>query len=193
MNNIKITSILIVYLLLSCKPNQDTIEINQKTTDYQITLRLSRQYEKIIGIKFPQIINIKNNSNKKETFIKIDYKYNSIPKERTYGISLFSEKEDSLIKISNNKKKEIDSYEKKQYVFYTRHFVDSVSFIQNEFKPYITKMLTENKDTLHIGTVQEFKQNHGELFKALTKNDSISIQFLDGKKLGERITVPVVW
>ena len=54
-------------------------------------------------------------------------------------------------------------------------------------------MLVENKDTLHIGTVDEFKKRHKALFEKLTNGDSISIQFLDGKKLGERITVPVEW
>ncbi len=73
------------------------------------------------------------------------------------------------------------------------HFLDSTKSIQQQFKPYIEKILKENKDTLHIGTVAEFKKKHKELFEKLTKNDSISIQFLDGKKLGERITVPVEW
>ncbi len=54
-------------------------------------------------------------------------------------------------------------------------------------------MLAENKDTLHIGTVKEFKQKHTALFHKLTKGDSISIQFLDNNKLEERITVPVEW
>lgn len=54
-------------------------------------------------------------------------------------------------------------------------------------------MLAEKKDTLLIGTVTEFKIKHKELFERLTKNDSISIQFLDGKKLRKRVTVPVEW
>lgn len=54
-------------------------------------------------------------------------------------------------------------------------------------------MLAENKDTLHIGTVREFKKRHENLFKYLTKNDSISIRFLEGKSLGKRLTIPVKW
>ena len=37
-------------------------------------------------------------------------------------------------------------------------------------------MLAQNKDTLHIGTVQEFKKKHKKLFELFTKNDSLSIQ-----------------
>lgn len=57
-------------------------------------------------------------------------------------------------------------------------------------------MLSLKKDTLHIGTVDEFKQTYKELFESLTKNDSISIQLLDSSTksgLGKRIAVPVKW
>ncbi|MFL0083373.1 hypothetical protein V2665_10375 [Tenacibaculum maritimum] len=54
-------------------------------------------------------------------------------------------------------------------------------------------MLTTNKDTLHIGTVTEFRQKHPKLFQQLTKDDRISIQFLEGKKLGKPISIPVTW
>ena len=90
-------------------------------------------------------------------------------------------------------KKVIKSSDTISFVSFTSHFINNEDSIQQQFKPYIEQMLKENKDTLHVGTVSEFKQNHKELFEKLTKNDSISIQFLDGKKLGERITVPVEW
>lgn len=185
--------ILIIYLLVNCKSKQQVIQIIQKTTDYPITLRLSHKYTKVIGIKFPQRINIKNNTTKRESFVKIDYEYNSIPKERSYGLSLFTEKNNSLVKISNNKKKAILPNNNREYIFYTRHFVDSISSIQNELKPYITKMLELGQDTLAIGTIAEFKTKHNDLLKKLTKDDSISIRFLNNNKLGKRISVPVKW
>jgi hypothetical protein len=154
---------------------------------------LNRRHKKIIGIKFPQKINIKNNSSKRAFFVKIGYEYNSVSKEKAYGISLFKKNGNSLIELSNNKKKEITAFSNKEFIFYTRHFVDSVLSIQEEFKPYIERMLAENKDTLHIGTVSDFKKKHKKLFEKLTKNDSIYIRFLEKKKLGKRITVPVNW
>ncbi len=169
----------ILFLLLCCSSNHESLEVIQETTDYPITLRLSPKYKKIIGIKFPQRIKIKNRTIKRIAFVKIDYEYNSIPKKRSYGISLFKEESGYLKKISNNKKKEIAPYNEREYVFYTRHFIDTISSIQNVLKPYITKMIELNQDTLSIGTISEFKRSHNDLLKILTKNDSISIRLID--------------
>ena len=95
--------------------------------------------------------------------------------------------------VEKQKFSKVKPLEKNQYLIKSKHFVDSTKAIQKQLKLYKEKMLTEGKDTLHIGTVKEFKQKHMELFKKLTTGDSISIQFLDGKKLGERVTVPVEW
>ncbi|WP_233268673.1 hypothetical protein [Cellulophaga sp. L1A9] len=147
----------------------------------------------IIRIQFPNKITISNNSFSSENFITLDYKYNNVPIGRDLHIGLFSQEGNILIKTTNNSRKTIPGNKSLEYVYYTRHFVDSTEAIQQQFKPYVQEMLEENKDTLHIGTVSDFKKNHKELFERLTKNDSISVQFLDGNKFGERISVPVEW
>jgi hypothetical protein len=196
MNNLlkMLLPIILSILLFSCNNLKKSIKINELNNTNPIILKLSASDSTIIVSKFPNKIEIKNISYSKESFIMIDYFYNdSLTKWRNLGIELYEIDNQKLKRISNNKKKTIPSKENLEYIVYTRHFVDSTKSTQQQFKPYIKKMLAENKDTLHIGTVKEFKKNHGELFKALTKGDSISIQFLDGKKLGERVTVPVVW
>ncbi|CAA0159044.1 conserved hypothetical protein [Tenacibaculum maritimum] len=192
MNRI-IRIVLLLFLSASCKIEKRTIEITRKNTKLPVIIRLNKKYQKIIGIKFPINMDIKNTSSSEQSFIKVNYEYNSIPRELAYGVSLFKKKKASLIRISNNQKKGIPSYSSKEYILYTRHFVDSISSIQQQFKPYINQMLTTNKDTLHIGTVTEFRQKHPRLFQQLTKDDRISIQFLEGKKLGKPISIPVTW
>ncbi|REH54963.1 hypothetical protein C7448_102496 [Tenacibaculum gallaicum] len=189
----KIVLILTCYLLIGCEVSKKTIELSQSSTEYPVIIRLSKKFKKVISIKLPLKVDLINNSNKDEEFIKIKYNYNSIPIGRDYGIMLFEYKEKSISRTSNNSKKEVLSYNNKEYLIYSRHFVDSTKSIQQQFKPYVAKMLAENKDTLHIGRVTEFKKNHAALFKKLTKGDSISIQFLDDGKFGERVTVPVEW
>lgn len=189
----KVIGILFILLFVNCKGSKESIQIIQKTTDYPITLRISPKYKKIIGIKFPQRIEIKNNSVVKESFIKIDYEYNSIPKERSYGITLYTENNNILTKVSNNKKKDIAPYGNLEFILYSRHFVDSSATIQNELKPYVARMLQLNQDTLTIGSLSEFKTKHAKLLTRLTQNDSISIRFFVDEKLGKRLSVPVKW
>ena len=194
----KLSKILIYFSLIFLASNCDSIKrniiINQKKTTTTIIIKSSLKDSIIYNIKIPNRLKIKNKSLLNESFIMIEYLYkDSLSNWANRNIELYKVKGKKLERISNNKKKTIPSNESLEYIYYTRHFIDSTKSIQEQFKPYIEKMLAENKDTLHIGTVDEFKQKHKELFKKLTKNDSISIQFLDGKKLGERITVPVAW
>ena len=81
------------------------------------------------------------------------------------------------------------------YHVYTRHAFDTTRLIHNSLVTYLEKMLELNQDTLHIGTVADFKEIHGKLFKMLTENDTISIRHLKGKNsgLGERVAVPANW
>jgi len=190
---------LILYILLlsilGCRLKKENILIHQSNVDYKIQIRSSNKNRSdIVSIRFPKKIIIKNSNNSITSFKTINYQYyDSLSNWANRNVKLYEVKNKELEKISNFKKKIIKSKQNATYIFYTMHFLDSTKSIQQQFKPYIEKILKENKDTLYIGTVAEFKKKHKELFEKLTKNDSISIQFLDGKKLGERITVPVEW
>ena len=57
-------------------------------------------------------------------------------------------------------------------------------------------MIHLKKDTLHIGTVKEFKEKHRELLNKVTNEDSISIRFIDKNTkygLSKPISIPVNW
>jgi hypothetical protein len=180
---------LIIITLTKCGSNNQVIKTFD--TDQQVVIRYNVKYDYIFRVNLPIGINFQNRFTDNKFFIKVKYKYE--PYSEGIGEDLYQFDLTKWIKIKNNKKKNTDLFEKNNLSLYSWYRLDSTKATQQQFTPYIKKMLAENKDTLHIGTVKEFKKNHGELFKALTKGDSISIQFLDGKKLGERITVPVVW
>jgi hypothetical protein len=180
--------ILLLFIIISsCKNIKEIINLKKVDTDKPVIIKMNKDLEKVTGLKLPFILTIDNLSSSKKEFIKINYNYSF--KEKGVGLELYENDK----KISNNKKKRVQPKSSLNYLIYTRHFTDSIKSTQHQFKPYIEKMLKENKDTLHIGTVAKFKKNHKNLFEKLTKNDSISIQLLDGKQLGERITVPVEW
>lgn len=200
MNKIKLSLLSVIAIIfISCNSNSHKyLEINQNNTELPIILRLAKDDKShLIRIQFSRKIQLINKSLFNKSFVRINYHYNkTVPMGRDLGIGLFEHDCDNLISISTRGEKNILSKSSANYILYTRHFVDSTKSIQQQFKPYIEKMLKLGKDTLHIGTVAEFKQTHKELFESLTKNDSISIRLLDSSTksgLGERIAVPVKW
>lgn len=194
MNNL--IKISVLFLLFSCNSlKKEKLSIKVLKANYKVVIKFSKDNAAdIISVKIPTKISIKNLNNSEVNFNTVEYKYqDSLSNWANRNLSLYVVENFFLKKISNFKKKKISNYEENEYMIYSRHFLDSSKATQKQFRPYIKRMLTENKDTLHIGTVKEFKKNHKELFEKLTKNDSISIQFLDGNNLGERVTVPVEW
>lgn len=194
--NSRLKKIVILTILLfifhSCKCNKGNIDVINTKINHPVILRLSKTYLKIFRVKIPTKIILKNNLTRKKEFVNFKYNYGST-KNKGIIEFVFKETENKLIEIDNDSKKTIHPYDEKEFIIYSSHKVDSTKLTQQQFKPYIEKMLAENKDTLHIGTVAEFAKKHKALFETLTKNDSISVQFLDGDKFGERITVPVKW
>ncbi len=178
--------LLLLILVSACKSSDQKVSISKIYNQQSVILKINNNLKKITGIKLPLNIKMSNNNNFDKDFLSIDYYYDD---QNGAGIELFYNDK----RISNNSRKTVSPSNEIEFSIYTRHLTDSTKLIQQQFKPYIEKMLKENKDTLHVGTVSDFKKNHKEFFEKLTKNDSISIQFLDGKKLGERITVPVEW
>ncbi|CAL2104598.1 hypothetical protein [Tenacibaculum sp. 190130A14a] len=181
-----------VFLCVRCSSIGTAIEV--KETEYPVIINYDKKNNIIYGIKIPLEVAITNNSKVSfKEFITIDYEYTPYNKGR--GIEIFK-KVNSLVKIVNNKKKVISPSSTLKYVIYSRYRIDRVKekeLFKEKMNQYLEKIYEENKDTLHIGTISEFKQKHKDLFEKLTKNDSISIQLLDDGKFGKRIVVPVKW
>ena len=195
MNKLYRIPIIVLLLLSSCKSNKKAIELNLLQSESFVVLKFNKEYKKIIKIQLPVNVTITNNSINKRVFNSIKYQYNDY-RDGIGTLLCIKSNNNNLIRLKNNRNIELKPYSKNEYIIYSTHRLDSVSSIQQQFQPYIEKMLQLDQDTLHIGTVTEFKKKHKELFNRLTKNDSISIRFLDKSTksgLGERITVPVEW
>ena len=183
----------LLFLFTTCIVLKESIKITQKECDLPVYAILSDDTKRVVRLCYPKEISIKNNSLTKKSFIKISYHYNSITNSIGDFLYLYKKENNILKEISNNNKKVILPKKSQKFIFYTVHYINKNIFFLDQFKSYQKKMIAENKDTLHIGTVAAFKRKHNEVFEKLTKGDSISVQFLRGSKLGGRITVPVVW
>ncbi|MBL4559645.1 MAG: hypothetical protein JKX79_01535 [Labilibaculum sp.] len=177
-----------------CKPILEITKIEQLDSKQGVILWHSVKMNTIWAISLPIEIKITNSSLKKRSFLNYKYIYGNQLKGK--AMKLYSLEKGKVIQNSISKKNNLNAESSKIYLIYSKHFVDTVKFSNIFFKPYIEKMLRLEKDTLHVGTVVEFKKKHKELFESLTKNDSISIRLLDPNSksgLGERIVVPVNW
>ena len=132
---------------------------------------------------------------KKETLTKVSYHYNSINSKIGDYVKMFREENEGLVKIINQKTI-IYPKETLSYILYSSHYIDTTDFYIEKMYFYRLKMLEENKDTLHVGTVNEFRKKHPELFKMLTKKDSISTRLIDRSSktgLGDQIKIAVAF
>lgn len=190
--------LLFVIVLSSCESrSQESIKITFEPNNMPIIIRLAKDNpNRIIAMQIPNRMVIENSSNFDETYIKVYYKYNeNIPLERrgAFGINLFEVDDNDHIKKLRNGRNIVKAKSVKKIDFLSAHFIDSSKSVQVCFKPYLEEMLALGKDTLHIMNINDFKTKNSSLFKKLTNNDSIAIQFLNDKKLGERITIPIKW
>ncbi|OEK08607.1 hypothetical protein A8C32_03925 [Flavivirga aquatica] len=146
--------IIFLFLFIACgKIKKETVKIALQETNFPVYAILSNDTNRIVRVCFPKEIKIENISSSEKSFIKINYKYNSISTPIGNFIKLYKNKNEVLEKISNNKKKNILSKKAEKYILYTVHYIDESTFFTNQFQSYNEKLLAEHKDTLHIGTV----------------------------------------
>lgn len=168
------------------------MEITDIPTERSLKIKLGKEKTPIL-LQIPKAVLIYNDSSEEQNFVEFEYLYANLPIGRNYGIELYKQNNNNqLIRMKSSGKKIISKKDTLKLIFYTRHFL-SEEINKEKLINYTKKMFEQKKDTLHIGTVVSFKQKHPKLFETLTQNDSISIQLLDGKKLGKRINVPVKW
>ncbi len=183
--------VLIFFCLISCSTSKESCVVKIKESNQQVTLFFSNKMSTVSVISLPFNLNIKNTNSSRKSFRNYTYNYGNQLKGNP--IKLYLNDENRLIKQSFTKIKYIEGNATNKYLIKSKHFIDTLRFDKVFFKPYILKMKDLNQDTLSIGTISQLRAKHKDLFEQLIKNDSISILFLNNKKLGERIVVPIKW
>ena len=183
---ITICALLLIFTISSCVKD---LNINRIDSKHPVIVKMNIEDQVITGIKFPFELSVSNRNLSNKGFGDIIYKYGF--KNRGAGIEIYHGNE----RIPIEGIKYVPAGKDENYFIYSRHFTDFSETTQNQLKPYVQKMLELNQDTLHVGTVAEFKEHHPELFKMLTENDTISIRHLKGRNsgLGERVAIPANW
>ena len=91
-----------------------------------------------------------------------------------YNLLINKEKNGELLTPYRRGRIVIDSLSNENFVFHTGHSIRyEDSILQSVFRPFISQFKNTGKDTLHIGTIQEFKKKYPEIINLLLQDDSI--------------------
>ncbi|CAA0228515.1 putative lipoprotein [Tenacibaculum maritimum] len=188
--------------LISCKAKTPIVKLT--TSDkYQVVLRNSEKLKGFWAIQFPFEIEITNDSYRNRMLLHFQYycNYYYLKKEKK-GCSvgtMYKLNNDKLINRSIRKDKDIPWKTTKKYLFYSRHYLDTLKYPRSFFKEYYQKLKESGlKDSLPVGTLAEFKKKHPKILEDLLKNDSIYFRFPFPKRdkvkgYSEGVKVPVVY
>ena len=162
-------------LILSCKSTKKVIKVERIESDYFTVVRYESKTDNIWSIDIPIKIKISNKSLKERCFSYFKYQYGN--KTKGGGGAMYIGRNGRLDRIGRNQMKCIPFYDSKEYIVYSRHYIDTLSSTQLALKSYIDKMKASNQDTLAVGTLQEFKSKHPELIQRLLTNDTLRLHF----------------
>ncbi|MCV6630946.1 MAG: hypothetical protein OIF50_13930, partial [Flavobacteriaceae bacterium] len=120
-------------------------------------------------MSIPGKLTISNNTYNTIVCRRLHYIYDSIIDMPSKNFKVF--KDGKRIILSNYM--DIDKKRNIFFNYYTRHAIFRLP--QDQLDSYTEEMQSKNQDTLHIGTIEEFKKKHPGFLEKLTKHDSIQI------------------
>lgn len=184
--------VFVVLLNVSCI-SQDTksyIKVRQGESSYPIVIRKSKENGKIWAIDIPYVFYVS-----KKTIEKIelrDFRTLSSLCSDIPTISLMYVKRDNdLIYPKSNDKIRFLRFKELECVVYIQYFnLYEIQDIQNWFSRDLENMRIENKDTLHIGNIQQLKSTTPHITKYVSQDDSVKI-LLYYKDSYHNIKVPI--
>ena len=182
-NIVVLSTILIVFLCGCASGNK--VNINKIPSEYPIVLKKGRDSDKISAVKIPLAFEISKKSLKKVRLANEGYWYNDKYFRRdSWGAGV------TTFHIENNALKENIylqdiKFRKKVFVAYTSHrpkYAEGDE-LSDFFEPYLEKMRRENKDSLHIESVDILKAEAPDIIENFLCGDSILFRVYYGQEL----------
>lgn len=105
-------------------------------------------------------------------------KHDKLEKYKRGGPLMYIVESDTLSMTHGaDKRRRLSQDTIKEFVFETRHALNEDSSTQTMLTQYLQKMRELDKDTLHIGSIQQLKKTNPTLLKNFLQDDSIYISF----------------
>ncbi len=176
MQRILYLSTLVFLLTVSCKQTKDIVQIEQTENELSVFLRYSEKMKSFWAINFPLQIKVKNGTSNKIKLIDFQYKYLSDKQGTFPKIYVFSESKLSQVNSMNNV---VKPNETKEYLLYTKHFIDTAKYNNRFFFESSAILDEENIDSVNLGRLIKFKSKYPSLSAELMKKDSLILHMYD--------------
>ena len=167
-------------ILSSFQYNANSVLVEQIESNFPIVIRYDSIKDYIFRIQFPLMFKVCNMSNNSKQMGHISYYYKDIKYALSYeqgwnyNLLINKEKNGEHLTPYRRGRIVIDSLSNENFVFHTGHSIRyEDSILQSVFRPFISQFKNTGKDTLHIGTIQEFKKKYPEIINLLLQDDSI--------------------
>lgn len=171
--------VFVVLLSISCV-SQDTksyIKVRQAESNYPVVIRKSKENGRIWAIDIPYVFYVS-----KKTLEKIDLRdfetLRSFSSDIPTTSLMYIKRNNDLICPKGNDKIRLLRFKELECVVYVQYFkLSEKQDIQNWFSHDLENMRMENKDTLHIGSIQQLKLTTPDIVKYISRRDSVKILF----------------
>ncbi|WP_165024384.1 hypothetical protein [Dysgonomonas sp. ZJ279] len=202
------TILLISFISCAQKPIRNSYSIKQISSDYPVIIRADIYDNQVFRIQFPLVFEYTKSPLDKGRITSINYYYSKdhgksyldeISSNWLSRIWIYQIIDDKLVDKRLGASEEISQTEKFfpiEILGYTSHLVDTTKKTQDILRPYLEQIkargVTQGKDTLSIGTFNEFKKMHPELTKILLEGDSISFNIFNNEnQMDTLIVLPI--
>lgn len=190
-------------ILLSMQQSDiNWVDVRPVKSNASVILKANRSKSKILMIQFPLAFKVCNLSSEKVCLYYHSYYINHTDKSRIgrtgwmgQGMLIFKDVDGKLQSPYQAGRIVTNPKECSEYIAYTYHLIGEQGNYQDVFSHYLEKMKEEEKDTLHIGTLEEIKMASPRIIDDFLKGDSIELDFwriyMVGKEKGQSVVLPV--
>ncbi|MFA9372117.1 MAG: hypothetical protein ACERIH_10445 [Labilibaculum antarcticum] len=172
--------VIIIYLIClflgSCCQSEKKVRINQVSTSQMVFLNYSEKMNTVWAINVPFEIEIKNETSSRIKLVGHNYIYGN---QRKGTFSKMYELIDTQLKEINLKTEGIDPLNSKQYIVYSKHFVDTSEYNNDYFRKEVEVLRIDDRKKIAVGSIEEFKLHYSKCSNSLYQKDSLKFSFYD--------------
>ncbi|TPN82811.1 hypothetical protein [Aquimarina algicola] len=187
MNTKNYLHIIFFFVLTACSQNKNvnadtSLNIIVNETNEPIILWYNIEADVITRVMFPYNIMMYNKTNNDYVVNSVRYLYRRQDDNYSGGIGggklHYKTNENFYLFTDNGKSFKINQKDSLDYLLYSLHILKEKNTEQQQaLEIYKEEMRAQQKDSMHVGTLKQFRKKHPELTEYFLERDSIRISY----------------
>ncbi len=178
--------IIFLFVLTACgqkkaKNIENDLNIIVNETNEPLILRYNKKNNTIAMVMFPYNIMIYNNTDAKHIIERCYYLYrrkNGRGEGKAGGLLHYKTDKNLYSFIEYSEKKLIKKNDSLDYLLYSLHTLKEKNIEQQQaLGVYKEEMRAQQKDTMHVGSLEEFRKKHPKLTEYFLESDLIRVDY----------------